>query len=292
MTNTLMSQVKDLAKDNRLTDQTEDTGGTFERVTAPAGRAAARFVSYVELGLRPGGEYKGEAKPAAREARLVFELSGKKHEREVGEGENKRTIRNTIGFKIAIKSGERANFTKLMKKMIAGRDGITHMAQMLGEGFLVDVKHRESEKDGKKVVYANLKDSEGYHIGAPAVSAVEEDGITMTTKVLSVPEPLADLQLLLWDNPSQEQWDSLYIDGTRTQKVNGQEVEVSKNWLQELCMEALDFAESPLAMLVNGGELNLDGGQSEAEDDLDSAPVTPPSSDPLNDLELDDEIPF
>jgi hypothetical protein len=52
--------------------------------------------------------------------------------------------------------------------------------------------------------------------------------------------------MFLWDYPSKEAWDSLFIEGTWD---DGK----SKNMLQELCMSATNFDGSPLQQMLMGG---------------------------------------
>ena len=125
--------------------------------------------------------------------------------------------------------------------MTYGRNDIKHMAQMLGEGFLVKVTHNKS-KDGTKT-YANLK-SDVWDIGEPATT----NPTTNETNILAVPEATQDVQLLLWNTPSKEQWDTIFIDGEYTREVAGQQVTKSKNFIQELAMSASNFQGSPLEL--------------------------------------------
>ena len=55
----------------------------------------------------------------------------------------------------------------------------------------------------------------------------------------------SEVKLFLWGNPTQATWDSLHIEGT---KDDGK----SKNWIQEDMYLAVDFAGSPLDVMLNG----------------------------------------
>lgn len=269
--NTLVAQAKQSTEN--LEDQTKvSEGGNFEYEPPAAGPTPARFIGYVELGKRKQRPYQGKEKPDAEEVFLFFELNGKKHVKEVETDEGKKTFTNILRVKVTKKLNSKAGFTKLFNKMVYGRDGITHMAQMLGEGFLVTVVHNEVEKDGKKRVYANLKDADGnWMVAAPMYQTDPLDPDTL--QPLPVPEVTQPVKLLLWDAPTQEQWDSLFVDGTRTVKgEDGQEREVSKNWLQEdIVQNAVNFEGSALQAMLGGiGDLNL-------EDD-GSAPESPEGS--------------
>jgi len=226
-------------------DQTETKA--FERTVAPEGYTTARFIGYVEIGKQPQRPYQGVDKPDAAEVRLTFELNGPKHITEYEKDGVKMTRTNIHREKLTISSSEKSNFQKLFKKMLAGRTDIKHMAQLLGEGFLVKIKHNLS-KDGKNT-YANIKVDGVWDIGAPSVT----DPITNETTILDVPEATHAVQLLLWSNPSKEQWDSIFIDGTYTKNDGkGQDIEVSKNFIQNEAMAASNFIGSPLEALVAG----------------------------------------
>lgn len=222
---------------------------TFEREIPPAGPTPARFIGYVEIGKRPQ-EFNGKPKAPCLEALLFFELNGKKHVREVDTDEGKKTFTNRAMIRLAVKTADRASFGKLFRAMRQGREDITSMAHMLGEGFVVHVVHNEVGEGDKKRTYINLRDDSGWRVGPPIiVDPLDPDNVTQ----IPIPEPRQDLMLLLWDNPTKEQWDSLFIDGTHTRKIDGKDAEVSNNWIQQsIVQEAVDFDSSPLADLLAG----------------------------------------
>lgn len=244
-----MNALLNQAKTGSTVDQTkEPERKAFEII--PAGPTPARFVGYVEVGKHPQ-EFDGKAKADALEVILTFELNGKKHHIEYEkDGETiKRTNikRETMPAYTASKAG----FKKLFNSMRAEREEITHMAQMLNEPFLITVVHNADKTDPTKV-YANIKDDNGWRVGPPIYTPDPlEPGIT---KILPVAEATVPLQLLLWDNPTKEQWDSIFIDGIRTVKKDGKEVEVSKNWVQERCLAAKDYESSALADMLSGAD--------------------------------------
>ena len=185
--------------------------------------------------------------------------------------------------------------------MTYGRSGITHMALMLGEAFLVKVVHNVVGEGKDQKTYANLKDDSGWTISAP----VKADPVTGESEPLPVPQPTKPLQLLLWDSPTYEQWESIFIDGERTTKDDkGVETTKSNNWLQnDIKDNASDFEGSALhIMLLSGATgMDLDGGKAKSEaaeavseDEVQSpqedekpaeeAPVA--DDDPLADLDL------
>jgi len=266
--NSLFAQAADVV--DQLEDQSVVQEGGFDFEIAPAGLTPARFCGYVDLGKRKQRPYQGKDKPDADEVRLYFELNGPKHVREVEVDGVMQKFTNMISVKVTKKQSDKASFFKLFNKMTYGRDSIKHMTNMLGEGFLIKVVHNEVEKDGKKTVYANMRDTDGtWTISAPSI----EDPMSGDTTAVPVPEMTQQARMLLWNSPTAEQWASIFIDGTRTVKdEKGLETEISKNWLQEdIVQNALNFEGSALQALIGGvDDLNLDLTPDEPE-----APVAP-----------------
>lgn len=270
-----LEQIKALAAQAAQTeDQTETKGGNFEYEVPPAGVAAARFVEYIELGKQQQRPYMGKPKPDAEEVRLTFELlaPASKHVKEIEVDGVKRQIANRVGFKISKKLGEKAAFKHLFNKMRYGRDGIVHMAQMLGEAFIVTVVHNtvKGAEGRPDRTYVNLRTPEGeWQVQAP----FRVDPMTDESTPIRVPEPIGDVRIFLFDNPTKESWEALFIDGSRTVKDDkGNEKEVSKNWLQETILGATNFEGSALQQML-GGLGNLPG--AEPADPL--AADTPPA---------------
>jgi hypothetical protein len=226
-------------------DQSVQEGG-FTREVAPAGFTTARFVGYVETGHQEQNPYQGVAKPDAPEVRLTFELNGPKQITTYQKDGETHTASNSQRERITIGTSEKSNFQKMFKAMLAGRSDIKHMAMLLGEGFLIKISHSQS-KDGKKT-YANMKVDGVWNIQAPAVT----DPITNETTILDVPAATMPIQLLLQAAPTKEQWDSIFIDGTYTKKDGDNEIQVSKNFIQEECMASSSFVGSPLEAMLAG----------------------------------------
>lgn len=238
-----------------------------------AGKTLARFVGYVEMGKRKA-YYQGKENGTEMKAKLFFELLGPKHMVDDGEGGKRSTL---YIEDIAVKTGEKAAFRKLFMKMRGGREEITNMAQMVGEGFVIEITHNTGTGDKKDVVYANMRNKEGEWGVMPPML---EDPMTGEVKVLPVPEPTQPYRLLLWSKPSKAQWDSIFIDGTTTKKVKGEdgkevEQEVSRNWIQNnILKHAIDLESSQLYDLLSGlGELNLDPDGDDGEVIEDEAAI-------------------
>ena len=212
MTNVLLNQVNKSVKAGNVQDQTEDKGG-FERELIPENKNGwpARFIGYVEVGDRDGGEWQGKKKPNVRKAYVFFQLLSKKLAREIElEGGEKKTVYPIQRIQVDVKTGEKANLTKLFNKMRAGRD-ITHVAQMLGDPFKIGIVHYEKKDDSGKVLatYENSKTKDdGWLVFEPNTIKTDEDG-EETIVPLKVPEAREPLRLLLWDDPTPEQWESI-----------------------------------------------------------------------------------
>ena len=240
-----------------MEDQTETTsGGGFEREIPPAGRAAARFVEYIELGKHERKAFKGKAKDPADSVRLTFELLGTNHVREIEVDGEKRKIANRITIEIPKILNDKAGFSKLFDKMDYGR-GNKNMAQMLGDAFLVEVIHNVVGEGDKAKTYANLKTEAGeWTIAAPMIDVFGEDGIpTGAKKQLTVPEAVGQMRMFIWNKPTRATWDSLFIDGEyETKDDKGNTITKSKNFIQSKIKSAVNFKGSELFNMLSGSD--------------------------------------
>lgn len=232
----------------------------------PAGKTVGRFIEYIELGVQPRKAFAGKAKQPIAQVKIAFELLNKKNIREIEVDGKKIKLADRISPPpMALSLHDKAGFNGLYEQMRYGREDITHMAQMLGEPFLLDIVHNESTtkgKDGKeqKRTYANIKS-----IGAPQI----EDPVAETVRQLTVPPALSDIKVFVFDNPSQEAWDTLFIDGsTEVKGADGTLTTKSKNYIQELIMKAKNFGGSALEQMI-GGLDNLPEFAEESEDQLE-----------------------
>lgn len=261
----------------------------FVRELPEAGLTIGRFIEYIELGKQPRQPYQGKPRDPMAKVRLVFELlSAKKNNiKEIEVDGVKKKVAQKISLSLNLSQSSKASFTKLVDKMRYGRQDIKHVAQMLGEAFLITITHSES-KDGK-TKYANMTSPTGeYLIAAP----FKEDPMTGERTQYACPPPLSDLRVFLFNRPTIESWDSLFIDGTREETdATGAKKEVSKNWIQGTIMKATNFPGSPLAEMLAGvttvGEFVADdeahglGATEELPDEVPeptAAPVSAPPS--------------
>lgn len=248
-------------------DQTQ-TQAFADFAPPEAGKTVARFIEYIELGKQPRKAFQGKAKAPADSVRITFELLSPKHIKEVtNEAGAKIKVAERISFNVPKLFSDKAKYKKLFNKMNRGRANITHMTQMLGEAFILDIVHNTSGEGENKKVYANITDSEGaYTIAAPYM----EDPLTGNKQEVPVPPAISPIRIFLWNNPTKETWDSLFIDGTRSVKTDGgQEKEVSKNWLQETILKATNVGGSRLEQLLGGADALPDMSDVETSELVD-----------------------
>ena len=247
--NAIMELANEAAKTN---DQSVEQTG-FVRELPPEGFTPARLISYIELG-KHFQEFEGKKKDKADNmVRLEFELLGDQHRTEYEVDGEKRVRYNRIVEEMPISQNAKAGYWKLFNKMANGNDQIKHMGQMIGHmKFVIEVKHTVSKKDKNKK-YVFLKHDGEWKIQTNFMTN------PMTNEVMEIPVPEAhsDLRILLWDNVNKEQWDSIFIDGTYKRTIDGKEVERSKNFLQEKCINAENFAGSPLEGMLAGLGLDI-----------------------------------
>lgn len=137
--------------------------------------------------------------------------------------------------------------------------------ELLGQAFVVPILRKKGKaadaKEYNMIDWANL---------LPPFDPISQ-------QPYPIPE-LADdqYQLFLWDMPTKETWDELFIEGTNEKTGK------SKNFLQAKCIEALDFKGSALEALL-GGELpsldveNDDASNNEQPDPAPQAAAQPPA---------------
>lgn len=273
--NALLQQA--LAAREQLQDHTKEAP-SFERRVIAEGWHVCRMVSYVEVGKRPQKAYQGKDKPPAYMVRIGFEMLSAKDAQEIEIDGETRTVYPVHYELLALKVGDKARFTRLFKKLAYGRDTLhgqplTHMAQFLGDAFRIKFVHKTVKgKDGQQDrTYANCYSAEtGWMIEPPVIEKFDENGDSLGKKRVKVDEPHIELSLLLWEAPTAEQWNSIFIDGSYVKKAkDGTEEEVSKNWLQEdIVNNALDYNGSALQMVVEGGAIDEDDELS-LEEELD-----------------------
>lgn len=204
-------------------NQVQKGGG--ERKVYPEGTTLARLVGVIELGKLPVS-FQGQAKAPQRHVMLQFAMFSPGFTWDE-EGKIPGVINSP---EMTLTFTEKSKVKKLFMRMNY-KGTAKHFSQMLGEAFLISLKHNKKEDK----VYVNL-DLDSI---LPPVEPISK-------QPYAVPEaPESMYRLFLWDKPTQAQWDSLLIKDNEGKPLE-------KQWLQTKLTEALDFNESPLFTLLHG----------------------------------------
>ena len=199
-------------------------GGSFEKVILPAGEYNIRFTEYVEYGKKiPMFNGAPTGRPPVLNVKLGFIIYGA----------NGEEVRNRTPL-MAISNHEKARFKKFFDRMNVKGD-IKHAAQKLGQAFRVEVT-KDVSKAGKEYNGINFDTLK-------VLPAFDPE----TGEKIVLPELKADeVKLFLWNNPTKETWDALYIDGVNAKTGK------SKNFIQEEILSAADYNGSALQQLLEG----------------------------------------
>ena len=227
--NALLQQVQQLVDAGVVTDMNEvTTGGGFK--IWPEGNAIARLIWYIETGNHAQKDHKtGTMKAPAPQMKMAFAMFSPNYTQDDG------SPGIIISYDTTISQSEKANATKIFKKM-NWKGTAKHFSQFLTEPFIINIKQRK-DATGKVV---------GSYVDLKEISAPVEP---LSKQPYSCPEVSTDLlKLFMWDTPTKEMWDSLFIDGTRDDGS-------SKNWLQEQIMKATNFPGSPIEHLIFGADV-------------------------------------
>lgn len=240
---TLLEQAK---KAHELDDHSEAvvTSGSL-----PAeGSCPVRFIGYVELGVQDQKAFQGKKKDPAEKVRFLFECSGPNNIKEIERDGKTVEAGCLVQFDLKKSLNSKAPFYKMFKSMAAGRD-IKHMAEMLDEVFIATVFHSEYEKDGQKKKGASFRDIANESYDVAIKSPIFTNPATgEEVRVEAIPASV-DHQLFLFDNPTVEQWESIYIDGTYKAK---DDTEHSKNFVQDTIENSKNWEGSPMQLLLAG----------------------------------------
>ena len=204
-------------------------GGSGGRLL-PVGYAFGRLVEYIELGNQPQ-EFAGKAKDPALEFTLGFALTGT-----APNGETYHLPDGTPAvvrtYNTAMSRDDRSRAFKLFKAL-NWKGTAKGYAQLIGEPILVKIVHVPKSKTDPAIV--SRIDLAGF---LPPLDPV-------TQSPYPIPAAPDDLyRMFLWNMPTKEAWDSLYIDGEFEGK--------SRNRIQETVLAALDFQGSALQTLLGG----------------------------------------
>ncbi len=227
---------------------------TQERSIPRAGVALMRLVDYIETGRH---EPKNPVYKPSRKVLLTFELSHPDHMIEF----DGKKVPSKITVRVNKTYSEKGKYIPLfnsMNRALGG--GFKHFAQMIGKPLLGTIYHNEYE--GK--TYANLNIDGAWSFAEP----VMKDPIVGTSTPVPIPELQGTPKVFLWeaevsDDGIKEMWDSIYIEGVRTDDTGK---EVSKNWIQETIMKNIEWEGSTTQALTQE-HISLD-------DELINTPTT------------------
>lgn len=203
----------------------------------PEGKSLGRMISYIELGPQLNKAYPD--KPATNMFFIEFAVFGKNKA-----GETFHTLENgkmvpghirTRRYTVSEQLTTKANAYKLFKRLNPDKTA-KHFAQLLNNAYIVPIVHVTEGEGDKKKEYVNI----------------DVDNIMVAVDpVTDVPYPVPEIEdekefrIFLWNNPTKEDWDALYIEGKNDEGK-------SKNWLQELILSSPNFPGSPLDLLLHG----------------------------------------
>lgn len=254
-------------------DLTKPSSGGGDFAPPAEGPTRLRLVSYIETGIHTT-DFQGKPKIKPR-SELVFELSGPKHEpRKLDDGT---LIPHRITVKEVVGTTARNGYIKLFN--LLNVDGTAkNFIDLLVEGaWRGIVTHTKKVYGGSERTFANLKKDGVYQIQPVSF----EDPETGEVRTVAVPPAITEPRVFLWDYPDLDQWDSLYIDGTRDDGT-------SKNYLQEKIKSAENFVGSPIySLLIESGReaetvpaagAAAEDEPDEEDDDKPAASLTEPAA--------------
>ena len=204
------------------------SGGSGARLL-PVGNAFAVLIGVVELGKHPQ-EFNGKAKEPADEVQLTFAL--------MGQGFNGEKYANDDGtpyimrcYPFAMSRNEKARAFLTFKKM-NWKGQAKSFPQLLGQAFFLPIKQQPKSK------------TDATPVSRPDLTGILPPLDAMTGRPYQVPQVDPKLfHLFLWEKPTIECWDSIYVDG----KYDDGE---SKNVTQGTITAALNFQGSPIQQLL------------------------------------------
>lgn len=227
--NALIAQANAAAAESDI-DMNEAVGGGGSARLLPVGNAFAVLAGVVQLGKQPQ-EYQGKAKDPADEVQLTFALVG-------GIGQNGEKYVNEDGtpyilnvFPIAMQRNEKARAFRAFQKM-NWRKTAKDFPQLLGQAFLLPITQKERSVTDKTMV------------SRPDLTGILPPVNPMDGQPYAVPQVDAKhFKLFLWERPTLEMWDSLYVEGTFD---DGN----TKNIQQGTIAAALNFQGSPIQTML------------------------------------------
>lgn len=247
MSNALFAQIGNIDA-SQLVDMTETKTGGGGRGLLPTGTAIVRLSTYIEFGKHVE-TFAGQAKPATLQFKLGFRIVGGGGKNKEGKGEKYVQADGNLPyisdfFNTAMSQHEKSTAVKYFNALNRVGNKATHFVQKVAEQCLYTVPISVVSKNGKEynaIDFSNLQ---------PALNAEFEEYANTDMPQLKDEH----IQVFLWDSPTKEMWDSIYIEGQWDAKKDDSgkvtQPAKSKNFLQEKCLSAVDFEGSPLQLLL------------------------------------------
>lgn len=232
------------AKQNGLADQKEAKGGGGGYEPPAEGFVKLRLIGYIEVGKQKTS-WQGQEK-IKEQVQLIWELSGPKHPAKVMDDGTKVPQRITDTMTLSL--NEKAGFFKLFRELNY-KGTADNMAELLGEAFVGEIKHKVVGEGEQKRVYANL-----HNVRKPTLPDPE----TGEDRVINVDPPISELRMHLWHHCDSDMWQSIYIDGEYPEKVDEKTGKVthparSKNVIQNKIKSAVNWKDHPMFAIVEVG---------------------------------------
>lgn len=305
-----INDIQGFVEDNDLQDLTISTGGgDFKRELLPAKNHAIRLVGYVEIGVHEKKKFQSEEVDDVDTVRLVFEVLSKDGIRLDDNGKPAGARRLYLECKKS--THEKSTLRKLFELMREGDTSITHFAQMIGtkawklkveweqnKQKLLSKKARdeaqaaaEKDPDNKELRIWEVWKTSGVPNISPAVNPVmDEDGEdTGEVTPMKVPEVIGKYEFFLWDNPQQDHWASLFIEGDYENKdKDGNVTKVSKNRIQNSIIAAKNYDGSPIQCMLDG--LDMPVAEVLDEEPAEEPAEEPKEADPQSEQDEMDEL--
>lgn len=307
-----INDILGFVEDNDLQDLTISTGGgDFKRELLPAKNHAIRLVGYVEIGVHEKKKFQSEEVDDVDTVRLVFEVLSKDGIRLDDNGKPAGARRLYLECKKS--THEKSTLRKLFELMREGDSTITHFAQMIGtkawklkveweqnKQKLLTKKARDEAKtavekdpDNKDLRIWEVWKTEGVPNISPAVILeMDEDGEdTGEVTPMKVPAVIGKYEFFLWDNPQQDHWASLFIEGDYENKdKEGNVTKVSKNRIQNSIVAAKNYDGSPIQCMLDGLDMPVEevldeepSGQAEEAAEPEAKASEEPQADTADD---------
>lgn len=236
-----------------LNDMTAVKTGGGSRGLLPTGTALVRLCSYIEYGdtIQTFG---GVAKPAAPTFQLGFMIVGGIGVKEDGETREKYVLEEgrfplITTYDTAMSLHEKSGAVKYFKALNRVGNRATHFIQKLQEQCLYSLTIGTKISTGGKSIGKVVQDIDFSNL-QPALD--QDTGLPRTATGLKE----SDIQVFLWNQPSKEMWESIYIEGNWDEVKDEKTGEIkyparSKNFLQEKCLQAINFEGSALQTLLS-----------------------------------------